>query len=181
MNLVSATKGSEISLCSSCLCILLKENFPHHDLVCLTNKQLANRGCDIMRWKEVLRLANSYSYLPYGPCATWDFISSSSAWVFSADESFIWGGVCVHVCVGWEEPLCAMGKCVCVPSGEQSCKPPVPLEWWEERWVRTGIAFPDCPLTGTVPEVLFSSPGSNLQIQTKRWYCQSWWWDRSFL
>lgn len=56
-----------------------------------------------------------------------------------------------------------------------------PQEWCEEGWVRPGIAFPDCPLTGTLPEGLFYSVGFSLQIHMKRWCCWSWWRDVFFI
>ena len=72
------------------------------------------------------------------------------------NESLILSGVCARACTCvWrvrEELLCAMGRCTCVPSVKQFCKLSVPQEWCEEEGVRLGIAFPDCPLTGSLPE-----------------------------
>ena len=63
-SLPTNSKFSEISCAIFAFASLLKESFPLHDPVCLTNRQLANRGCDITCCKEVFRLANAYALVP---------------------------------------------------------------------------------------------------------------------
>lgn len=75
----------------------LNKSFPYHNLVCLTNKQLANWGCDIASWNEVSRLASFYFYIHYAPVPLGTLFSGPRAGFLVLNESFILSGVCVRV------------------------------------------------------------------------------------